>query len=147
MSSFSHPVPFAFVCFDDSGPLWAPPSVLSVGFRRFSPPPTPVISPKSYALAHTCRHFIYPIYVVLLRCCSRYPVPTSPPIYPNPPISFALLYFLVIFALSNTPVAQTKSLYRYSQVLCELSLLILVCIVLSRELRFGSCQSQSVYIR
>ena len=84
------------------------------GFRAFPSPPASTTTAKTHTtLIRICRVPIsYPIYVVLLRHCSRYPAFPFPSI-PNRSYPFALLNFLVIFAL-NTPRRRAEPLYPYS---------------------------------
>jgi hypothetical protein len=105
--------------------------LLSAGFRSFLSPVLSRQPPlKSIYYNSYMPRFLSPIiYVVLLRCCSRCPVSAFSNVFLEQLVSlFALPYFLVISALSNTPlVAQAKSLYPYSYFVSRPSFYVLCC--------------------
>jgi len=68
-----------------------------------------------YALIRICHHFLYPIYVVLLRHCYRYPRAYLSFHLPRTTrISIRVALFLGNIRALNHLVAQAKSLYPYN---------------------------------
>ena len=97
----TYTVLFAFVYFDHARPCGSHPGTPSTGFHTSPSPSHPRQPFKPHMTRdHICCAFFYPIYVVLLRRCSRYPVPSFPSL-PSCSYLFALLNFLVIFALKR----------------------------------------------